>query len=85
MLRLCLLWLPDTESAKLTSVTDTTFHNFMNILYRCVSMAQGAFYKLCRFFRIFTKDPERNSATVRPDNSTASSSVRAPQLSARRK
>ena len=43
MLRLCPLWLPETESAKLTSVTDTTFHNFMNILYRRVSIAQGAF------------------------------------------
>ena len=42
-------------------------------------------YKACRFFRIFTNEADRNSGNVSPDNSTASASVIAPQLIARRK
>jgi hypothetical protein len=42
-------------------------------------------YRFCRFLRILTKEPERSSSSVRLDSRSASASVSAPQLIARRK
>ena|SRR5436190_4784507 len=42
-------------------------------------------YSFCRAFRIFTNDPDRSSSCVRLERCSASSSVSAPQLTARRK
>jgi len=43
------------------------------------------YYNACRFFRILINDAECNSGNVNPDKSTASVSVIAPQLIARKK
>ena len=68
--------------------------SFLSALCLCVSAVNlpcsglisfGLGHYFCRFLRILTKEPRRNSSVVRPVSENASSSAMAPQLIARRK